>query len=144
MTFHRQGGNGSGLYFKFGDNEEFKFRCDQGNGTIYGTGPNGSKESGQEAAGIGENDLETCRLMVDGGYAKGYVNSVRVGQLNGLVFPRENKIQVDIAERGRQRVARHQHPDRGWRQEALRCPGGERPRGHAGDPLRREFRPDPR
>lgn len=96
VTFHRQGGNGSGLYFKFGANEEFKFRCDQGNGTIYGTGPNGSKESGQDAAGIGDNDLETCRLMVDGGYAKGYVNSVRIGQLNGLTFPRENKIQVSL------------------------------------------------
>jgi len=96
VTFHRQGGNGSGLYFKFGANEELKFRCDQGNGTIYGTGPNGSKESGQDAAGIGDNDFETCRLMVDGGYAKGYVNSVRIGQLNGLVFPREDKIQVSL------------------------------------------------
>jgi OOP family OmpA-OmpF porin len=96
VTFHRQGGNGMGLYFKFGGNDEFQFRCDQGNGTIYGAGPNGSKESGQDVAGIGENDFETCRLMVDGGYAKAYVNAVRVGQLNGLVFPRENKIQVEL------------------------------------------------
>jgi OOP family OmpA-OmpF porin len=96
VTFHRQGGNGMGLYFKFGGNDEFQFRCDQGSGTIYGAGPNGPKESGQDVAGIGENDFETCRLMVDGGYAKGYVNAVRVGQLNGLVFPRENKIQVEL------------------------------------------------
>jgi OOP family OmpA-OmpF porin len=96
VTFHRQGGNGSGLFFRFGETDEFTFRCDQGNGTISGTGPNGSKESGQEVAGIGDNDFETCRLMVDGGYAKGYVNSVRFGQLNGLVIPRENKIRVDL------------------------------------------------
>jgi OOP family OmpA-OmpF porin len=96
VVYHRHGGNGSGLYFKFGDNEDLQFRCDQGNGTVYGKGPNGSKESGQEVAGIGENDFETCRLTVDGGYAKAYVNSVRVGQLNGLVFPRENKVHVEL------------------------------------------------
>ena len=99
VTFHRQGGNGSGLYFKFGGNEEFRFRCDQGNGTIYGTGPNGSKESGQDVPGIGENDFETCRLMVDGGYAKAYVNSVRVGQLNGLVFPRRTRSRSNCRTR---------------------------------------------
>ena len=96
VVFHRQGGNGSGLYFKFGENDDLQFRCDQGSATIFGKGPNGSKESGQEVPGIGENDMETCRLMVDGGYAKGYVNSVRVGQLNGLVFPRDRKIQIEL------------------------------------------------
>lgn len=35
--------------------------------------------------------------MVDGGYAKAYLDEVRVGQLNGLVFTRNNVIQVDLA-----------------------------------------------
>ncbi|MGH7594111.1 MAG: OmpA family protein [Gemmatimonadales bacterium] len=96
FVFHRQGGNGDGLHVKIGDNDELRFRCDQGNAAIYGTGPNGPKESGQDAGGVGENDFQTCRLMVDGGYAKAYINSVRIGQLNGLVFPRGNKIVIEL------------------------------------------------
>jgi outer membrane protein OmpA-like peptidoglycan-associated protein len=95
-VYHRTGGNGSGLFFRFGGDGELTFRCDQGNGTVSGTGPNGAKESGQEISGVGENDFETCRLMVDGGYAKAYINNVRVGQLNGLIFTRENKILVEL------------------------------------------------
>jgi OmpA-OmpF porin, OOP family len=97
FVMHRQGGNGSGLYIHLGpDDAELSFRCDQGSATIYGRGANGPKESGQDVPGIGATDFETCRLMVDGGYAKAYVNSVRAGQLNGLVFTRENKIRVDL------------------------------------------------
>ncbi len=96
FQFHRRGGNGSGIALQIGEDKELHFRCDQGSATIYGTGTNGSKESGQEAAGVGENDFETCRLMVDGGYAKAYVNAVRVGQLNGLIFTRGDKIRVSL------------------------------------------------
>ena len=98
FLFHRKGGNGSGIWFHMGpEGKDLRLRCDQGNGSIYGTGPNGQKQSGEEAPGVGENDIETCRVMVDGGYAKAYVNATRVGQLNGLVFDRTNKIQVDLA-----------------------------------------------
>ncbi|HEX3928240.1 MAG TPA: OmpA family protein [Gemmatimonadales bacterium] len=93
FTYHRKGGNGSGLQV---DIDDLKFRCDQGNATVYGTGPNGAKESGEEVP-INEDSFETCRLMVDGGYAKIYVDSVRVGQLNGLTFARTNKIVVELA-----------------------------------------------
>ena len=97
LVYHRHGGNGMGLFLHFGpDDREMRFRCDQGNASIYGTGANGPKEATQEVPGVGENDLETCRLMVDGGYAKAYVNAVRVAQLNGLVFTRENKIAVEL------------------------------------------------
>jgi outer membrane protein OmpA-like peptidoglycan-associated protein len=95
FTFHRSGGNGSGLDLRLGDDGELTFRCDQGTGRIMGRGPNGPKEAGQDVP-VGENDLEVCRLMVDGGYAKGYVNSTRIGQLNGLVFPREDKIHISL------------------------------------------------
>ncbi|HEY4322207.1 MAG TPA: OmpA family protein [Gemmatimonadales bacterium] len=97
FIFHRKGGNGSGTYFHLGDDKQLNFRCDQGDGKIDGVGVNGPKESGQDVAGIGEGDFETCRLMVDGGYAKAYVNAVRVGQLNGLVFDHTNTIHVDVA-----------------------------------------------
>ena len=92
FQFHRNGGNGSGAYLHIGDTKELQFRCDQGNASIYGSGPNGDKQSGQTADGVGENEIETCRLMVDGGYAKAYINSVRIGQLNSLTFNRTNKI----------------------------------------------------
>lgn len=97
FVFHRQGGNGMGTFFHLGDTKKLDFRCDQGTGRIEGIGANGPKESGEEVPGIGEGDFQTCRLMVDGGYAKAYVNAVRVGQLNGLVFDHTNKIQVDLA-----------------------------------------------
>lgn len=98
FLYHRSGGNGSGTLFHVGDEgKELQFRCDQGNATIFGSGPNGQKQSGQESPSVGENEIETCRLMVDGGYAKAYVNSVRVGQLNGLVFTRGTTIRVDLA-----------------------------------------------
>lgn len=98
FQFHRKGGNGSGLEVQIGpDDKRLVFRCDQGNAAIYGSGANGQKQSGEAVASVGENDIQTCRLMVDGGYAKAYVNAVRAGQLNGLVFTRENKIQVHLA-----------------------------------------------
>jgi outer membrane protein OmpA-like peptidoglycan-associated protein len=96
FAYHRSGGNGGGLELSLGDGAEFTFQCDQGQAKIFGSGPNGSKESGQEVAGVGENDLQTCRLMVDGAYAKAYINSVRIGQLNGLVFPRDNKVHIAL------------------------------------------------
>ena len=97
VMFHRGGGNGSGLYFHLGEGDkELRLRCDQQNASIFGQGTNGAKESGQDVPSIGENEIETCRLMVDGGYAKVYVNSTRVGQLNGLIFNRDNKLRVDL------------------------------------------------
>lgn len=99
VTFHRAGGNGMGLYFRIGangDDPKLSLRCDQGVAAIAGVGANGEKESGQQAAGIGENDFQTCRYTVDGGYVKAYVNNERVGQLNGLTIPRGNKIQMDV------------------------------------------------
>jgi OOP family OmpA-OmpF porin len=96
FQFHRRGGNGSGLYVNLGGDDGLRFRCDQGNATIYGHGPNGPKQSGQEAPGVGEDEIETCRLMVDGGYAKAYVDAFRVGQLNGLTFERQNKLMIEL------------------------------------------------
>lgn len=100
VTFHRKGGNGEGMFFHFGDpdnsDKQLTMRCDQGTADIRGTGPNGHKESGEDVP-VGDNDFEVCRLMVDSGYAKLYVNDVRVGQLNGLVFSRTRTIGVDLA-----------------------------------------------
>ncbi len=101
VTFHRRGGNGEGMFFHFGDKDDdskqLRMRCDQGSADIRGTGPNGNKQSGEDVPGIGENDFEVCRLMVDSAYAKLYVNNVRVGQLNGLIFPRTNTVEVELA-----------------------------------------------
>jgi len=96
-VFHRRGGNGMGLYFRIGsDRQELSLRCDQGNATIYGNGPGGSKESGQSVEGMNEDAFQTCRFMVDSGYVKAYVDSVRVGQLNNLTFAHPNKIQLEV------------------------------------------------
>jgi outer membrane protein OmpA-like peptidoglycan-associated protein len=97
-TVHRTGGNGSGLHIKVGDGfQEVDLRCDQGSGSIDGEDADrNGKSSGQDTKGIGENDFETCRYMVDGGYVKAYINDQRVGQLNGLAIHRLNKIEVDV------------------------------------------------
>jgi outer membrane protein OmpA-like peptidoglycan-associated protein len=96
-VFHRRGGNGMGLYFRIGsDDQELSLRCDQGNATIYGHGPAGSKESGQSVEGMNEDAFQTCRFMIDSGYVKAYVDSVRVGQLNNLTFAHPNKIQLEV------------------------------------------------
>ncbi len=101
VTFHRRGGNGEGMFFRFGDKDDgdkqLQMRCDQASADIRGHGPNGDKQSGEDVPGVGENDFEVCRLMVDSGYAKLYVNNVRVGQLNGLIFPRTKVIAVVLA-----------------------------------------------
>jgi OOP family OmpA-OmpF porin len=97
FVFHRRGGNGSGTHVQFGDTKVMSWRCDQAVGGIEGVGANGNKESQQEVPGVSQDEMETCRLMVDGGYAKAYVNSVRVGQLNGLIFDRTSKIRIDLA-----------------------------------------------
>jgi outer membrane protein OmpA-like peptidoglycan-associated protein len=100
VTFHRKGGNGMGMTLHLGDqtntDNQLQLRCDQAVATIYGHGPNGAKSSGESVPGVGADDFEVCRLMVDSGYAKAYVNNVRIGQLNGLVFPRTNVIGVDL------------------------------------------------
>src|SRR5690242_19305897 len=36
--------------------------------------------------------------MVDGGYVKSYLNEQRLGQLNGLICSRTNKIRVEVPE----------------------------------------------
>ncbi|MEO9226726.1 MAG: OmpA family protein [Gemmatimonadaceae bacterium] len=99
VVFHRSGGNGMGMHFNIGkdkDNLDFDFRCEQGAASISGKGANGAKESGEDANGIGDNDFETCRLMVDSGYAKVYINNQRLGQLSGLNIGRGNVIGVEI------------------------------------------------
>jgi OmpA-OmpF porin, OOP family len=96
-VFHRRGGNGMGLYFKIGSGkQQLTMRCDQGSASISGYGPTGSKESGQGVPGIGPDAFETCRFMIDSGYVKAYLDSVRVGQLNNLTIGRGNKIEVDL------------------------------------------------
>ena len=100
VVFHRSGGNGMGMHFNIGkdkDNLDFDFRCDQGAASISGMGANGSKQSGEGANGVGDNDFETCRLMVDSGYAKVYINNQRLGQLSGLNIGRGKVIGVEIA-----------------------------------------------
>ena len=102
VTFHRSGGNGMGLYFHIGqgsDDQNLDLRCDSpGDASISGFGATkNQKESGEQAPGIGDNDLQTCRYMVDSGYVKAYVNNVRVGQLNGLVIARGKTITMDLA-----------------------------------------------
>jgi OOP family OmpA-OmpF porin len=99
-TFHRKGGNGMGVFMHVGevegDTKQLLSRCDQGGGALEGDGANGHKLSQQDTP-VDENAFETCRLMVDGGYAKQYINSVRIGQLNGLVFARTKQIRFELA-----------------------------------------------
>ena len=102
VTFHRSGGNGMGLYFHIGqgsDDQNLDLRCDSpGDAAISGFGATkNEKQSGEQAPGIGDNDFQTCRYMVDSGYVKAYVNNVRVGQLNGLVIARGKTITMDLA-----------------------------------------------
>ena len=102
VTFHRSGGNGMGLYFHIGqgsDDQNLDLRCDSpGDAAISGFGATkNEKQSGEQAPGIGDNDFQTCRYMVDSGYVKAYVNNVRVGQLNGLVIARGKTIALDLA-----------------------------------------------
>lgn len=102
VTFHRSGGNGMGLYFHIGqgsDDQNLDLRCDSpGDAAIAGFGAaKNQKQSGEQAPGIGDNDFQTCRYMVDSGYVKAYVNNVRVGQLNGLVIARGKTITMDLA-----------------------------------------------
>jgi outer membrane protein OmpA-like peptidoglycan-associated protein len=100
VVFHRSGGNGMGMHFRLGkdkDDLNFDFRCDQGSAAISGDGANGRKESGQGDDDVGPNDFQTCRLMVDSGYAKVYINNKRLGQLSGLDIGHGKLIEVELA-----------------------------------------------
>ncbi|MGH7632105.1 MAG: OmpA family protein [Gemmatimonadaceae bacterium] len=102
VTFHRTGGNGMGLYFHIGegsDDQNLDLRCDSpGDAAISGFGATkNEKQSGERAPGVGDNDFQTCRYMVDSGYVKAYVNNVRVGQLNGMMIARGKTIKLELA-----------------------------------------------
>lgn len=95
-TFH--GPNANPLTFTIGSDGDKSMQvwCYQNSAGVSGSGPNGDKNSHQNATGISDNDFVHCRFMVDGGYVKSYINEQRLGQLNGLVFSRTNKIKVEV------------------------------------------------
>lgn len=98
-TFHNAGGNGGrGLHFTIGgDGRTLDYDCHlpEERVEIQGTGPNGHKDSQQET-GKSDTQFGHCQLMVDGGYAKGYIDGKRLAQLNGLQFDRTNRIRVEV------------------------------------------------
>jgi outer membrane protein OmpA-like peptidoglycan-associated protein len=96
VRYHSPAGNGNPLHVTIGNDNQFTFYCYLTNAGLDGAGTNGDKHSSQDAHGIGDNDFVTCRLMVDGSYAKGYINEQRLAQLNGLVFDRTNQIRIDV------------------------------------------------
>ena len=95
-TYH--GPNANPLTFIIGDDGDKSMRvwCYQSSAGVSGSGPNGDKNSHQNATGISDNDFVHCRFMFDGGYVKSYINEQRLGQLNGLVFSRTQKIRVEV------------------------------------------------
>jgi outer membrane protein OmpA-like peptidoglycan-associated protein len=95
-TFH--GPNANPLTFTIGDDGDKSMQvwCYQSSAGVSGSGPNGDKNSHQDATGVTDNDLVHCRFMVDGGYVKSYINEQRLGQLNGLIFSRTKKIKVEV------------------------------------------------
>ncbi|HET7584795.1 MAG TPA: OmpA family protein [Gemmatimonadaceae bacterium] len=95
-TFH--GPNANPLTFTVGDDGDKSMQvwCYQNSAGVSGSGPNGDKNSHQDATGISDNDLVHCRFMFDGGYVKSYINEQRLGQLNGLIFSRTKKIKVEV------------------------------------------------
>lgn len=95
-TYHISANAGHPLTITLGEDHRLSFEWYLSNGAIGGEGPNGQKRSSQDASGIGPNDLVTLRAMVDGNYAKLYINDQRLAQLNGLVFDRDNKIRVEL------------------------------------------------
>ncbi len=70
--------------------------CYHASGGVEGEGAHGQKHSEQDVTGIGDNDFVQCRFSFDKGYVKAYLDSRRVGQLNGLVFTRTNQLQVRL------------------------------------------------
>jgi len=95
-TWH--GPEANPLAFIIGDDGDKSARvwCYQDQAGVSGSGPNGDKSSHQNATGISNNDFVHCRFMFDGGYVKSYINEQRLGQLNGLVFSRTQKIKVEV------------------------------------------------
>ena len=96
-TYFRKGG-GNPLSLRIGDGADHPLElwCYQMSGGLEGEGANGGKRSDQDANGINENDFVHCRFMVDGGYGKAYINEQRLGQLNGLLISRTDKIRVQV------------------------------------------------
>ncbi|HEX6966922.1 MAG TPA: OmpA family protein [Gemmatimonadaceae bacterium] len=89
---------GNPLRFSIGDGTDHYMSvwCYHTSAGIEGTGPNGDKNAQQDITGVGDNDFVHCRFMFDGGYVKAYINEQRLGQLNGLIFTRTNKIKVEV------------------------------------------------
>jgi outer membrane protein OmpA-like peptidoglycan-associated protein len=97
-TFYNPHDSDDYLEFTVGEGTDNTMRvwCYHSNAGISGSGPNGKKDSHDDATGIGKNDFAHCRFMADGGYVKAYINEQRLGQLNGLVFNRTNKLLVSV------------------------------------------------
>ena len=93
--FHGPHANPLDIYLGDGG-KQLNLWCYQDAAGVSGSGPNGDKRSTQNAQGITDKDIVHCRFMVDGGYAKVYLNNQRLGQLNGLVFTHTNKIKVEV------------------------------------------------
>ncbi|MGH7582913.1 MAG: OmpA family protein [Gemmatimonadales bacterium] len=70
--------------------------CYPASAGVSGEGANGDKNSHEDATGIDEKGFSNCRFMFNRGYVKSYINDQRLGQLNGLVFSRTSKIQVEV------------------------------------------------
>jgi OOP family OmpA-OmpF porin len=88
---------GNPLNFTLGDEKSANVWCYHASAGVSGSSASGSdKHSQQDATGVNDNDIVTCRFMGDGGYIKTYINSQRLGQLNGLAFDHLARIKVQV------------------------------------------------
>ncbi len=97
-TYFTDNGNGNPLTFDIGEGTDHYMDvwCYHDQAGVEGSGRNGQKESREDATGIGPTAFVHCRFMFDRGYVKAYLDAQRLGQLNGLVFTRTDKILVKV------------------------------------------------
>lgn len=86
------GFNGKDAYNEGGTN---RFRCNHDNAGIDGSG-DGLPQGLGKPTGELENKLFRCRLMVDGSYAKAYVNETRVANVPNAKLGRTNQLWFTV------------------------------------------------
>ncbi len=97
-TYWAQTGGTNSMVIRLGQGTDHPMDvwCYHASGGVEGEGTHGQKHSEQDATGIGDNAFVHCRFSFDKGYVKAYLNSQRVGQLNGLLFTRTNQVQIRL------------------------------------------------
>jgi outer membrane protein OmpA-like peptidoglycan-associated protein len=81
-------------------NRSIQLGCWQSRTDIYWFDGGASKQAGESVPGGEDQDIATCRYMVDKGYAKAYWGGTRTAQLNGLATGRADKIEFEVPGTG--------------------------------------------